>query len=216
MTTHAEDLAKRASKALKLSPEGVRHVAKVANHTLASVYENSPRYRDAVLLLYMCEEVLGEHLVSQKDFERFPPTLFKDELSWQSYPTTTKRPASPRSGPRPPPPPSGASTAKDPLSQYGLGEGRASGPQNPWNDWQIPRSATGPNSTRVPPRNFSTTTPPREASSKSRSAHGSKPESKQEFKITCTTCHFAFISQRRALSCPACGSNAISIRTRDI
>ena len=195
---------------IKLSPEGVRHMARVANHTLSSVFEQSPRYRDAILALYMCEEILGEKLVSSRDYERFPPSLFKDELSWQSYPMRTARSASTPKAPKP----TGASIGKDHLSQYGLGTERASGPQNPWNDWQTPRSASGP---KPPPRrseSSSTTTPPRVDSSKSRSGHGSKPESKPEFKISCGTCHFAFISNRRAVSCPACGSNAVSCNER--
>lgn len=113
-------------KPIKLSPEGVRHAARCAQHVLSSVYEHSPRYKDAILLLYMCEEILGEKLVSQKDFDRFPPSLFKNLLAWKTYPKGGKRPS-------------------DPLTDYGIREKTHF--HNPW-----ATSASTPRKPFIPPR----------------------------------------------------------------
>lgn len=55
---------------MKLSPEGLAHIHRVAMHTLRISFPGQRCYRDAILAVYMVEECLGRQTPTVGDSVR--------------------------------------------------------------------------------------------------------------------------------------------------
>jgi hypothetical protein len=69
-------------KKIKFSPEGYQHAFLLARAVFNTRFTSKKWRRAAALLMYMCEDALGEpQQIPPKCFERFPRSEFKSELN---------------------------------------------------------------------------------------------------------------------------------------